>query len=251
MASMQGKVAVITGGSSGIGRAAAVAFAREGAKVVASRREAEGQETIGLVKAAGSEGLFVRADVAQDADVKALVTKTVRAFGRLDYAFNNAGVEEDPGPFTDKTEAVYNRLVDVNIKGVWLSLKYEIPALLKTGGGAIVNTSSVAGVIGMAGVAIYVATKHAVIGMTKATALEYAKAGIRINAVAPAAVDTPMFERFAGDKPQLRERIMDMHPLGRMGTPEEIAESVVWLCSDKASFVTGHTLMLDGGFTAA
>jgi NAD(P)-dependent dehydrogenase (short-subunit alcohol dehydrogenase family) len=252
MGSFTGKVALVAGGTSGIGRAAAVALAREGAKVVvAGRRKAEGGETVRLVREAGSQGLFVRADVAKESDVRAMIEATLAEYGRLDAAFNNAGVEEDPGPLGSKGEEVYDHIMDVNVKGVWLSLKHEIPAMLRTGGGSIVNTSSVAGVIGMAGVAIYVASKHAVIGLTKAVALEFAKEKVRVNAVSPAAIDTAMFERFAGDKPELRSAVMGAHPVGRMGTPEEIADAVVWLLSDKASFVTGTALLADGGFTAA
>jgi NAD(P)-dependent dehydrogenase (short-subunit alcohol dehydrogenase family) len=251
MNAFEGKVALVTGGTSGIGRAAAVAFAREGAKVVvAGRRPAEGEETVALVKKAGQDGRFVRTDVAKDADVNALVASTVKTFGRLDLAFNNAGVEEDPGPYLERSEAFFGNIMDVNVKGVWLSMKYEIPEMIKAGGGAIVNTSSALGLIGMGGVAIYVASKHAVVGLTKAAALEFAKSKIRINVVCPAVIETAMFERFAGDKPELRERLTGAHPIGRIGTPEEIADAVVWLCSEKSSFVTGVALPLDGGYTA-
>ncbi len=251
MKSFQNKVALITGGSSGIGRATALAFAREGAKViVASRREDESQETVRLVREAGSAGLFVKTDVSKEADVKTMVEKTIKAYGRLDFAFNNAGVEQIPTPLAEQTEETFNQITNINVKGVWLSMKYEIPQMLKNGGGAIVNMSSVAGLIGFPGVPLYVASKHAVLGLTKSTALEYAKAGIRINAVCPGAIETDMFDRFVKNNEQVRDQVMAMHPIGRSGRPEEIANAVVWLCSDAASFITGQSLALDGGFTA-
>jgi len=251
MSSFQSKVALITGGSSGIGRATALAFAREGAKViVASRRENESRETVRLVREAGSEGLFVKTDVSKEADVKEMVEKTIKAYGRLDFAFNNAGIEQLPTPLAEQTEETFNQITNINVKGVWLSMKYEIPQMLKNGGGAIVNTSSIAGLIGFPGIPLYVASKHAVLGLTRSTALEYAKSNIRVNAVCPGAVETEMFERFVKDNEQVRDQVMAMHPIGRSGRPEEIAHAVVWLCSDRASFITGQSLALDGGFTA-
>jgi len=251
MNEFQGKVALVTGGTSGIGRAAAIAYAREGAKVVvAGRRAAEGEETVRLVRAQGREAMFVPTDVAQEAQVKNLIGRTLEQFGRLDFAFNNAGIEQEPTPFLEQNEETFDRVMDINVKGVWLSMKYEIPAMLKTGGGAIVNTSSGLGVIAMPGIEIYVASKHAVIGLTKSAALEFGKQGIRVNAVLPAVIDTDMFQRFAGEKPEFRAQMTAMHPIGRIGKPEEIADAAIWLSSSKSSFVTGHSLLVDGGFTA-
>src|SRR5215208_7288398 len=242
------KVSIITGGSSGIGRATAVALAKEGVKVaVAARRAKEGEETVRLVKEAGSEGIFMKTDVANEDDVRSLVDKTVKTYGRLDYAFNNAGTEETMTSLVDQTSDVFDQIMNVNVKGVWLCMKYEIPQMIRTEGGAIVNMSSVAGVMGFPQMPIYVASKHAVLGLTKSAALEYAKSGIRINAVAPGGVETDMLERLGKDKNQILETLKSMHPIGRIGDPEEIANAVVWLLSDKASFVLGHTLLLDGG----
>jgi NAD(P)-dependent dehydrogenase (short-subunit alcohol dehydrogenase family) len=251
MNDFQGKVALVTGGTSGIGRAAAVAFAREGAKVVvAGRRAAEGEDTVRLVRAQGRDAIFVATDVAQESQVKNLVGRTLEQFGRLDFAFNNAGIEQIPTPFLEQKMETYDQVMDINVKGVWLSMRHEIPAMLKSGGGSIVNTSSALGVIAFAGVEIYVASKHAVIGMTKSAALEFGKQGIRINAVLPAAIETDMLRRFGGDRPESRAAMTALHPIGRIGTPEEIAEAVIWLSSSKSSFVTGHSLLVDGGFTA-
>jgi NAD(P)-dependent dehydrogenase (short-subunit alcohol dehydrogenase family) len=239
------KVAIVTGGSSGIGRAAAIALAKQGVKIaIAARRAKEGEETVRLVKEAGSEGIFVKTDVANENDVRSLVEKTVKQYNRLDYAFNNAGIEEMTTPLVDQTSEVFDQIMNVNVKGVWLSMKYEIPEMIRTGGGAIVNTSSGAGVIGYPQQPIYIASKHAVLGLTKSAALEYAKSGIRINAIAPGVTETEMVERV--DK-QLIEHLKSITPIGRIGDPQEIANAVVWLLSDKASFVLGHTLLVDGG----
>ena len=247
---MKGKVALVTGGTAGIGRTTALAFAREGAKVALSgRREKEGNEVVAEIKAAGGEAIFIKTDISKDAEVKAMVEQTVAAFGRLDYAFNNAGVEHAPTPTSEQTEETYELVMNTNVKGVWLSQKYEIAAMRQSGGGAIVNNASVAGLGGMAGMGIYVASKHAVIGLTKATALEVAKKGIRVNAVAPAAIETRMFNDFAKTE-EAQQMMASLHPIGRIGKPEEIAEAVVFLCSDKASFITGETLAIDGGWTA-
>jgi NAD(P)-dependent dehydrogenase (short-subunit alcohol dehydrogenase family) len=251
MKEFQGKVALVTGGTSGIGRAAAIAYAREGANVVvAGRRVTEGEETVRLVRAQGREAMFVPTDVAREAHVKNLIGRTLEQFGRLDFAFNNAGIEQVPTPFLEQTVETFDEVMDINVKGVWLSMKYEIPAMLKTGGGSIVNTSSGLGVIGMPGIEIYVASKHAVIGLTKSAALEFGKQGIRVNSVLPAAIDTDMFQRFAGENPEFRAQVTALHPIGRIGTSEEIADAAIWLSSSKSSFVTGHSLLVDGGFTA-
>ena len=243
------KVAIVTGSSSGIGRSTAIALAKEGINVVvAARRDKEGEETLRLVKESGGDGIFVKTDVSNEDSVKGLVEKTVKTYGRLDYAFNNAGVVEEPASFTNETSDIFDKIMTINVKGVWLSMKHEIPQMLKNGGGAIVNTSSVHGVIANPQLPIYVASKHAVLGLTKAAALEYAKAGIRINAVAPGAIETEMMEQSIGNDKQAREALVALHPIGRAGKPEEIANAVVWLLSDKASFVTGHTLLVDGGW---
>lgn len=245
----EGKVALVTGGTSGIGEAAALAFARQGAKtVVSGRREKEGEAIVGAIRCVGGEAIFVKADVSKDADVQALVEKTVVKFGRLDFAFNNAGVEEVMTSFADQAETVFDQVMDVNVKGVWLSMKYEIPAMLKNGG-SIVNTSSVAGLVGMAMVPVYVASKHAVNGLTKSAALEFSKKGIRINAVAPAAIDTRMYRDFASTE-DMKKFLASLHPIGRIGRVEEVAGAVMYLCSEQASFITGQILPVDGGFTA-
>jgi NAD(P)-dependent dehydrogenase (short-subunit alcohol dehydrogenase family) len=241
------KVAIVTGGNSGIGRATAIALAKEGAKVtVAARRASEGEETVRLIKEAGSDAIFVKTDVAIENDVRSLVEKTVDTYGKLDYAFNNAGVGSRT-PFLDTTSEKFDQIMNTNVRGVWLSMKYEIPVMIKNGGGAIVNNSSVAGIMGFPQFAGYIASKHAVLGLTKSAALEYAKSGIRINAIAPGGVDTDMVARATEEDKQWRETLTSMHPIGRIGSPEEIANAVVWLLSDKASFVLGHTLLVDGG----
>jgi NAD(P)-dependent dehydrogenase (short-subunit alcohol dehydrogenase family) len=250
-AELKSKVAIVTGGTSGIGRDTSVLFAKAGAKVVvAGRREAEGKETVDLIRAGGGDGMFVKADVSKAADVQALIQKTVGKFGRVDVAFNNAGIEGNWIPIAEQSEEDWDRVIDINLKGTWLCLKYEIQQMLKQGGGgAIVNMSSVAGLMGNAGSATYCASKHGVMGLTKAAALETARSGIRINAVCPAVIETPMAERAFAD-PAINKFVLGLHPLGRFGKPMEIAEAVLWMCSDRASFMTGHSIVLDGGFLA-
>lgn len=246
-----GKVALVTGGGSGIGRATALAFAREGAKVVVADVVTEGgEETVRLVNAAGGEATFVKADVAKAAEVETLIKKTVETYGRLDCAFNNAGIEGAIAPTADCTEENWDRVVDIDLKGVWLCMKYEISQMLKQGSGAIVNTASVAGLVGFQGIPAYVAAKHGVNGLTKTAALEYAKSGIRVNAVCPGVIHTPMVERAFRSSPQFGEAATALEPVGRLGKPEEIAEAVVWLCLDAASFVTGLPMAVDGGLVA-
>jgi NAD(P)-dependent dehydrogenase (short-subunit alcohol dehydrogenase family) len=248
---LDGKVALITGGTTGIGRETAILFAKSGAKVVVSgRRETEGNETINLVHAAGGDGLFVKSDVSKSADVQSLIQKTVEKFGRLDLAFNNAGIEGQWKPIIEQSEEDWDSVVNINLKGTWLCLKYEIRQMFKQGSpGAIVNMSSVAGLMGSAGAAIYVASKHGVIGLTRNAALECAAKNIRVNAVCPAVIETAMADRAFAD-PQANKRVLALHPLGRFGKPNEIAEAVLWLCSDKSSFMTGHYITLDGGMLA-
>lgn len=247
----EGKVGLVTGGTSGIGRETAVLFARAGAKVVvAGRREVQGSETVEMVRAAGGDGLFVKSDVSKAAEVETLIQTVVERFGRLDIAFNNAGIEGVQAPIVRQSEEDWDRTIAINLKGVWLCLKYEIRQMLKQGGGgAIVNMASIIGLIGTAGVAAYSASKHGVIGLTKTAALENAKSGIRINAVCPGFTETPMADRIFR-APAVRRYVVDCHPIGRFGRPAEIAEAVVWMCSDRSSFMTGQSLVLDGGFLA-
>src|SRR5258706_4512418 len=249
---LENKVALITGGTTGIGRDTAVLFAKHGAKVVfTGRRETEGNETLGLVRAAGGDGLFLKSDVSKASDVQSIVQKTVERFGRLDIAFNNAGVEGQLMPLIDQTEENWDYVHNINLKGLWLSLKYEVQQMLKQGGGgAIVNMSSVAGLIGAAGMGVYIASKHGVLGLTKTAALEYAPQGIRVNAVCPAVIETPMADRAFGGDPAVNKAMLALHPLGRFGKPMEIAEAVLWMCSEKSSFMTGHEIVLDGGMLA-
>jgi NAD(P)-dependent dehydrogenase (short-subunit alcohol dehydrogenase family) len=248
---LTGKVALVTGAGSGIGRASALAFAREGAKVVVADVVVEGgEETIGMIKKTGGEAIFVKTDVAKAAEVEALISTAVAAYGRLDCAHNNAGIAGKSLTIADDTEENWDRIMAINLKGVWLCLRYEIPQMLKQGGGAIVNTASDAGLIGLRRGGAYVASKHGVVGLTKTAALEYAKAGIRVNAVCPGPIDTPMLQRGASLRPQIIEKMVAAQPGGRLGKPEEIAEAAVWLCSEAASFVTGHAMPVDGGYMA-
>lgn len=249
---LEGKVALVTGGGSGIGRATALAFAREGAKVIVSGRSvASGEETVRMIKAASGDVLWVKADVSQATEVEALIKKAVEVYGRLDCAFNNAGIEGVLAPTAECTEENWDRTIAVNLKGVWLCMKYEIPQMLKQGNGAIVNNASALGLGGIPTLPAYVASKHGVVGLTKTAALEYAKLDLRINAVCPGAIRTPLYEeRVFKTHPQMEGLVTALEPVGRMGKPEEIAAAVVWLCSEAASFVTGHAMAVDGGWVA-
>jgi NAD(P)-dependent dehydrogenase (short-subunit alcohol dehydrogenase family) len=246
----QNKVALITGATSGIGRATAVAFAQAGAKVaIAGRREEEGAQVVREIEQAGGEALFVRTDVAREADVQALVAKTVERFGRLDFAFNNAGVYLDAGPVTEATDDVFDRTMNINVRGVLYGMKHEIPAILKSGGGAIVNNASALGLSVVANAAVYNASKFAVIGLTKTAAIEFSAKGVRVNAVCPAVVETDINVNMRADA-KGHAALLAMHPIGRFGKSEEIAAVVLFLCSPGAAFTTGIAMPVDGGWTA-
>src|SRR3954454_10215460 len=246
-----GKVAFVTGGASGIGRAGGPAVARQGASVVVADVSDQGnQETARLIEDQGGRALAVRCDVTRADEVRAALDKTMEVFGRLDAAFNNAGIEpKKPAPTADYDEDEWNRIIDIDLRGVFLCMKYEIPLILKQGGGAIVNTSSGAGVIGIKGSPAYTAAKHGVIGLTRAAPLDYAAQNLRVNAVCPGYIDTPMMGRFTGGTAEGRAKVIAEEPVGRMGTPEEIANAVLWLCSDAAGFMVGHAMVVDGGQT--
>jgi NAD(P)-dependent dehydrogenase (short-subunit alcohol dehydrogenase family) len=248
---LDGKVILVTGGTSGIGRTVALAMVEAGAKVcVTGRRQAEGEEAVALIEKAGGEGLFVQGDVSREADVEAMVARTVKRFGRLDGAFNNAGVGAAGGRLADMDADTFDEMFDVNVRGVFLSLKHEIRQLLKQGtGGAIVNCSSIQAHVTIAGSGHYPATKHAIEGYTKMTALEYAEDGIRVNAVSPGVIGEGRLG--AGDLPQeFQDMLRGLHPLGRFGTAQDVADSVIFLLSDKAAFITGSSLVVDGGYMA-
>ena len=246
---MKGKTAIVTGGAFGIGKATALAFAREGVRVVVAD-VVEDTATVDEIHKMGGEALFVKCDVAVASDVEALVQKTVETFGSLDYAFNNAGIEGEAAPTHLCSEENWDRTLAVNLKGIWLCMKYQIDYMYQHGGGAIVNCASIAGLVGFPGLPAYTASKHAVIGLTKTAALENAQARIRINAVCPGVIKTPMIDRFTGQEKEAEQAFADSEPMGRLGQPEEVASAVLWLCSEGASFVTGDALAVDGGWIA-
>lgn len=250
---LKGKVALVTGAASGIGRATAIAFAAEGARVVladlAHHSEA-GEAAISEIERGGGEAAFVACDVSIEDDVNHLVSRAIEAFGRLDAAFNNAGIEGEQGETHLCTVQNWDRVISVNLRGVWLCMRAEIEHMLAHGGGAIVNCSSIAGLVGFANIPAYTASKHGVIGLTRVAALEYAQRNIRVNAVCPGVIETPMVERFVKGDKQARASLLASEPIGRIGTPEEIASAVLWLCSPGASFTTGHPLVVDGGWVA-
>ena len=248
---LKGKVALVTSAGSGIGRASAQAFANEGAKVLVADIDPEGgAETVRLVEEAGGEALFFRADVSKPDDAEAMVRNAVDTWGRLDCAHNNAGIAEDRVLTADLTEEVWDKTIDINLKGVWLCMKYEIKQMLEQGSGAIVNTSSVVGLAGVRFMPAYVASKHGIIGLTKAAALEYARTGIRVNAVCPGPILTPALEGYMKDNAKVGQNLRDNNPSGRVGLTEEVAQAVVWLCSEQTSYITGHALAVDGGVLA-
>jgi NAD(P)-dependent dehydrogenase (short-subunit alcohol dehydrogenase family) len=253
MMEFEGKVALVTGAAGGIGRASALAFAEKGAKVVVADVQADqGAETVRMIEEKGDEAIFVRADVSKSADVQALVSKTVKKFGHLDYAVNNAGIGGANAPTAEYPEEDWNRIIGVNLTGVWLCMKYEIPEMLKQGKGVIVNTASTMGLTGLSLVCGYVAAKHGVVGLTKVAAMEYAAQGIRVAAICPGFVETPMMDEAAAiggvPKEDFYKALGSFSSAKRVGRPEEIANAVVWLCSEGASYVTGSTLVADGGW---
>jgi NAD(P)-dependent dehydrogenase (short-subunit alcohol dehydrogenase family) len=242
------KVVIITGSTFGIGKSAAIAFAQRGAKVVLSDWKQD-EDTLSTIIENGGDAIFVKCDVSAENDVKNLVAETIAKYGRLDFAFNNAGIEGTPAPATECSNDNWDKTININLKGVWYCMKYQIPEMLKVGGGVIVNNASIAGLVGFGGVPAYVASKHAVVGLTKNVALDYAKQNIRVNAVCPGVIHTPMVDRFTGQDPKVLEQLVAAKPMGRVGQPEEIAETVVFLCSNAASFITGQAIAIDGGWT--
>ena len=246
----EGKIALVTGGTSGIGETAAKAYAKAGAKVALTGRRAErGHAVADEINQSGGEAVFIQTDITDAAQVEKMVAKTVEQFGGLDVAFNNAGLEGILAPIAEQTDENYDAVFNANVRGVMNSMKYEIPAMLKNGGGAIVNNSSIAGLIGMGTLSVYCASKHAVIGLTKCAALEVAAEGIRINAICPAAIETDMYDRFTGEDEKNKEYFASLHPIGRVGTASEVASLALWLSSDAAGFMIGQAIAVDGGFT--
>ncbi len=246
-----GKVALVTGGGSGIGRASALVFAREGAKVVVADVVVEGgEETVTMIRQAGGEAVFVQADVSKATQVETLIRKAVETYDTVHCAHNNAGIAGIMGPTDKCTEENWDMIINTNLKSIWLCMKHEIPEMLKHGAGVIVNTASTAGLVGSPYAPAYAASSHGIVGLTKTAALEYAKTGIRINSVCPGVIRTPMIESHIRSNPEVEARLIAACPVGRMGTPDEVAEVVVWLCSESASFVTGHAMVVDGGRVA-
>lgn len=244
----KGKVAIVTGGAFGIGRSTAISFANRGAKVVIADL-LQDDNTLQTIRENGGDAIFVTCDVSNEADVQNLIAQTIAHYGRLDIAFNNAGIEGAPAPLTDCTNENWDRTININLKGVWFGMKYQIPEMLKVGGGVIVNNASIAGLVGFGGTPAYVASKHGVVGLTKNAALDFAKQNIRVNAVCPGVIHTPMIDRFSGGDQKVLDQFAAAEPIGRLGQPEEIAETVIFLCSDAASFITGQAIAVDGGWT--
>lgn len=248
MKTFENKVVIVTGAASGIGKATALAFAREGAKVVVSDiNETLAKETISQIQQMGSQALFIKCDVSKENEVQHLINKTIQEFGQIDCAFNNAGIEGAPSSTIECTEENWNKTIDINLKGVWLCMKYQLRAMIKAGQGAIVNCSSIAGLVGFETIPAYVASKHGVLGLTQTAALEYAKQNIRVNAVCPGVIHTPMLDRFTQGA---EEAMASQVPMGRVGKPEEIAETVLWLCSQHSSYITGQNITVDGGWVS-